>query len=293
MDTPFLILFILFFLSVITSGVLYLCFRRQSGKLNKSINEKEAELSQARLRIEEFEREIEVQVNTKIHALKQEFDEERGRDLVLKRALKKAEDANFLLNSFLSNVSSEIRTPLNNIIGFAGLLEADLSMMENKELFDFAHAVSESGDRLLHLLNNIIDISRVESNDFTLKPVPLPVNAIIARSIQVYLFQANERKLKLNFKPSDIPEGYADEGGLSKVLSIILENSIKFTETGFINVSTEHLREKNQIRSGSKIPATGLIRYFFRNYCRLLKMRQPAFRMGKKEQDWVCLWLKA
>jgi signal transduction histidine kinase/CheY-like chemotaxis protein len=282
MDTPLIILVILFFLSVMYSGVLYLFFHRRSGKLVKSINEKEAELSHARLRIEEFEREIEDQVNTRMHALKQEFDEERERDQVLKRALKKAEDANFLLNSFLSNVSSEIRTPLNNIIGFAGLLEADLSMMENKELFDFAHAVSESGDRLLHLLNNIIDISRVESNDFTLKPMPLPVNAIIARTIQVYLFQANERKLKLNFKPSDIPEGYADEGGLSKVLSIILENSIKFTENGFINVSTEHLREKNQVSVRIKDTGTGIDPAFLPEILSPFKNETTGFSNGRK-----------
>jgi CheY-like chemotaxis protein len=155
-------------------------------------------------------------------------------------------------------------------------------MMENKELFDFAHAVSESGDRLLHLLNNIIDISRVESNDFTLKPMPLPVNAIIARTIQVYLFQANERKLKLNFKPSDIPEGYADEGGLSKVLSIILENSIKFTENGFINVSTEHLREKNQVSVRIKDTGTGIDPAFLPEILSPFKNETTGFSNGRK-----------
>ena len=206
MNTLSIILIIFLFLFLAASGLLYIYFRKQSWRLNLSLKEKENALLQTNARLSEFEKEIDSHVNARTLVIKQEFDEEREGYLVLKKALKKAEDANFLLNSFLSNVSSEIRTPLNNIIGFANFLEADLSMMENKELFDYAHAVSESGDRLLHLLNNIIDISRVESNDFTLKPVPVSLNTIVANIIQVYLFQANERKLKLNFKPLEIPE---------------------------------------------------------------------------------------
>ena len=282
MDSPDLILVIFLSLSVFSSVILYFYYRRQSGRMDLKIKEKENELLQIRSRISEFEKEIESHVNVRIHAIKQEFDEERERDLLLKKALKKAEDANFLLNSFLSNVSSEIRTPLNNIIGFASLLEADLSMMENKELFDYAHAVLESGDRLLHLLNNIIDISRVESNDFTLKCAPVSVNPLIARTIQVYLFQANERKLKLNFKPVEIPEGFADEGGLSKVLSIILENSIKYTGSGFINVSTEFNKENSQISVRIKDTGKGIDPAFLPEILSPFKSETTGFSNEKK-----------
>ena len=252
----FLILMIL--LLMILSSFLFLRFRQHTSKHIILLKEKEEELSKASEKIREYEQQVDKQVNTRMMAIKEEYEEKLDRDIMLKKALKKAEDANFLLNSFLSNVSSEIRTPLNNIIGFASLLEAELSVLENKELFDYAHAVLESGDRLLHLLNNIIDISRVESNDFTLKPVPCALNVIVANTIQVYLFQANKKKLKLNFKPGEVPEGLADETGFSKALSIVLDNSIKFTEQGFINISTDYNKDSHLISIRIKDTGVGI-----------------------------------
>jgi len=246
-----LILFVLIILQIVMS-------KKHSARLNIALKEKEAELQKAMITISGFELTMDEQVRIKTLAIKEEYEEKREKDMMLKKALKKAEDANFLLNSFLSNVSSEIRTPLNNIIGFASLLEAELSVLENKELFDYAHAVLESGDRLLHLLNNIIDISRVESNDFTLKPIPLALNGIVANTIQVHLFQANKKKLKLNFKPGKIPEGLADEAGFAKALSGILDNAIKFTEQGFINISTDYDDDLNRISVRIKDTGTGI-----------------------------------
>jgi signal transduction histidine kinase/CheY-like chemotaxis protein len=239
-------------------SLIFISGRRKAETIAGKNREAEEKLSRAEKKLQEFEEDIEKKVKEREAAIKEEYEEKRDRDLTLKKALKKAEDANFLLNSFLSNVSSEIRTPLNNIIGFASLLEAELSVIENKELFDYARAISDSGDRLLHLLNNIIDISRVESNDFTLKPIPSSINGIIANTIQVYLFQANKKKLKLNFKPAEVPEVLADETGFSKALSIILENAIKFTEQGFINISTDYQANTNQVSIRIKDTGVGI-----------------------------------
>jgi len=258
MNNITLILVILLIFLCVVCVLLYISSGKRSLRDQSELKEKDIELNAALLRIRDFEEGINKHVDERTQVIKEEYDEKRDRDLVLKKALKKAEDANFLLNSFLSNVSSEIRTPLNNIIGFASMLEAELSVLENKELFDYAHAVSDSGDRLLHLLNNIIDISRVESNDFTLKPMPCALNGIVANTIQVYLFQANKKKLKLNFKPLEIPEGLADETGFSKALSIVLDNAIKYTEQGFINISTDYLKDRNQITVRIKDTGTGI-----------------------------------
>lgn len=258
MNTLTVSLIAILLLLVTVCMFLYISSGKRSRSYQVKLDEKELELRAAVLRIRDFEEGIDNQVEKRLQVIKEEYDEKRDRDLILKKALKKAEDANFLLNSFLSNVSSEIRTPLNNIIGFASLLEAELSVLENKELFDYAHAVSESGDRLLHLLNNIIDISRVESNDFTLKPIPCALNGIVANTIQVYLFQANKKKLKLNFKPADIPEGLADETGFSKALSIVLDNAIKFTDQGFVNISTEFHKDRRLISVRIKDTGAGI-----------------------------------
>ncbi len=192
----------------------------------------------------------------KTHELQAEIKEHGKLDLSLKKALKRAEEANFLKNAFLSNISHEIRTPLNNIIGFSSLLEAEISLLENKELFDYARAISESGDRLLHLLNNIIDMSRIEANDMQLTLKPCNVNAIVGTATQLFIFKANEQKLKLNFIANEVPEALADEKSLTNVLSAIIENAVKYTEKGFVNISTEFLSEQDEV--SIRIKDTGI-----------------------------------
>jgi CheY-like chemotaxis protein/nitrogen-specific signal transduction histidine kinase len=188
----------------------------------------------------------------------EQIKESQKKDITLKKALKRSEESNFMKNAFLSNISAEIRTPLNNIIGFASLLEAEISLLENKELFDYAHSISESGDRLLHLLNNIIDISKLEANDMQINLRPCNINNVVANTTQLFVFKANEQKLKLNLTTNEIPFALIDETWLTKVINAILENAIKYTERGFINISTDFSEEKNEILIRIKDTGTGI-----------------------------------
>ncbi len=147
---------------------------------------------------------------------------------------------------------------LNNIIGFASLLEAEISLLEHKDLFDYARSISESGDRLLHLLNNIIDISKLEANDMQMTLRPCNINNIVANATQLYIFKANEQKLKLNLTTNEVPSALIDEKELIKVISAILENSIKYTQKGFINISTDFNEEKNEISIRIKDTGVGI-----------------------------------
>lgn len=226
--------------------------------LRSELAEKKAELEKVNKDwAESSEKENEV-IKEQAAIGEDEITELERRDIVLKKALKRSEEANFLKNSFLSNISHEIRTPLNNIIGFSSLLEAEISILENKELFDYARAISESGDRLLHLLNNIIDISRVESNDIRLSLKPCNVNSVIGSVAQLFLFKANEQKLKLNFIAGKVPEALADEVGLTKVLTAIIENAIKYTENGFVNISSDYNSQTNEILIRIKDSGVGI-----------------------------------
>jgi signal transduction histidine kinase/ActR/RegA family two-component response regulator len=207
---------------------------------------------------EELKESVEKTVQERIKLIKEESEEDEKADFTLKRALKRSEESNFMKNAFLSNISHEIRTPLNNIIGFSSLLEAEISLLENKELFDYARAISDSGDRLLHLLNNIIDISKLEANDMQISLRPCDINTIVANSTQLYIFKANEQKLKLNLKTNEVPSVVVDEKGLTKVISAIVENAIKYTQNGFINVSTEFLADKDEICIRVKDTGSGI-----------------------------------
>jgi len=246
--------------------------RHELKDLGLKFRNKKEELENVRIDLSASIEKSNELLKEKPSALEKEISDTNTRDIVLKKALKRAEETNFLENSFLSNISHEIRTPLNNIIGFSSLLEAEISILENKELFDYARAISESGDRLLHLLNNIIDISRVESNDMRFSLKPCNVNSVVGNATQLFLFKANEQKLKLNFIAGEVPTAQADEIGLTKVLTAIIENAIKYTENGFVNISSEFNSAMNEISirikdSGIGIDETFLAEIFnpFRN----------------------------
>lgn len=226
--------------------------------LNDQLNLAIAETDRLKAEVERLQKTPETIVETATSELKEELAVQGKVDLKLKKALKKAEEANFLKNAFLSNISHEIRTPLNNIVGFASLLEAEISLLEKKELFEYARAISESGDRLLQLLNNIIDMSRIEANDMQLTIRPCNINSVVGTATQLFIFKANEQKLKLNFISNELPAGMADEKSLTNILSAVIGNAIKYTERGFVNISTEFLPKTNEITIRVKDTGVGI-----------------------------------
>ncbi len=241
---------LLFYTSLLFMTLLVVAVVMLSGKLKRmkaDAAKKENDLKNLKSELAETKKSIDHIIQEKLTELKKEQDDKERSDFTLKRALKRSEEANFMKNAFLSNFSHEIRTPLNNIIGFASLLESEISLLENKELFDYARAISESGDKLAHLLDNILDISKLEANDMQIKLKSCQINNVVANATQMFVFKANEQKLKLNLKTNEVPTVFIDEKGLNKVLSIVLENSVKYTPSGFINVSTDFQSEKGEV----------------------------------------------
>ncbi|HNW73411.1 MAG TPA: HAMP domain-containing sensor histidine kinase, partial [Bacteroidales bacterium] len=234
-----LVLLALIMTVILLSGKLK-SLRAESLKKDQALKKLSADLAETKESVDQI-------IKDKITELKKEEGDPEKSDFTLKRALKRSEEANFMKNAFLSNFSHEIRTPLNNIIGFASLLEAEISLLENKELFDYARAISESGDKLSHLLDNILDISKLEANDMQIKLKSCQLNNVVADTTQMFIFKANEQKLKLNLKINEVPAAFIDEKGLNKVLSIVLENAVKYTPNGFINVSTDFQTDKGEI----------------------------------------------
>ena len=216
-------------------------------KINKILADKNNEIEIKGNDLQSFNEKLEENILIRTKDLQEEVEERRNTDVKLKIALKKADEANYLKNAFLSNMSHEIRTPLNGIIGFSSLLLTELSLLENEELYEYAKGIQNSGDRLLHLLNNVIDISRIEANDLELSLKPCSIPDIVKNVVALYTFKANEKGLKLNVKSNDVPKAIADETNLHKVLTDLLDNAVKYTEKGFINILTEYDSETSKI----------------------------------------------
>jgi two-component system sensor histidine kinase EvgS len=150
-------------------------------------------------------------------------------------AQEEAEQANKLKSEFLANVSHEIRTPMNSIIGFSNILmQKDISE-ENKYYLD---SIINSGNTLLMLINDILDISKIEAGKIELEKVIVNLNQLINEIQSIFVQEANKKGLSLIFKVQDkISKNLIiDETKLKQILINLISNAIKFTEKGFVQV---------------------------------------------------------
>ena len=156
----------------------------------------------------------------------------------LQLALREAKNANELQRSFLANVSHEIRTPMNGIIGFSGLLE---ELVENdKQAKSYLSQVKTNGELLLAIINDILEISRIETNSMETAIYGVKLNSLINNVIatqKVKLKKQNNLSITTKFGLKDDIYINTDETKLKQILSNLLDNAIKFTPEGLIEVS--------------------------------------------------------
>ena len=154
------------------------------------------------------------------------------------QAKERAEESDRLKSAFLANMSHEIRTPMNAIIGFSDLL-SDPSL-DSPEISLYTSVIKERCNNLLQIVNDILDISRIEANEIELKENVFALNALIEELYIEYaqkLINENKFQIVLNItkglsdKESII---YADEVRLKQILCNLLDNAIKFTKNGEI-----------------------------------------------------------
>jgi PAS domain S-box-containing protein len=133
-----------------------------------------------------------------IQIISQNITEIKQFEIELKAAKEKAEESDRLKSSFLANMSHEIRTPMNGILGFTGLLkEVDLT---GKERETYIGIIEKSGDRMLNTINDIIDISRIESGDVKLNIKPANINSQLESLYDFFKTEAEKKNIKLSYK---------------------------------------------------------------------------------------------
>ena len=164
----------------------------------------------------------------------------------LRKAKEKAEESDRLKSAFLANMSHEIRTPLNSIIGFSGLIE-DNEVSEDEAKF-FIKRIKFNGEALLNLINDIIDISKIEANQVTFHFEDINVDNLFEQLVATLSVLGNEKSINLVYK---IPKGidainlYSDINRLNQVLLNLISNAIKFTsKNGKIEIGC-YVKENN------------------------------------------------
>ncbi|HEY9633144.1 MAG TPA: response regulator [Coleofasciculaceae cyanobacterium] len=157
----------------------------------------------------------------------------------LKEAKESAEVANRAKSQFLANMSHELRTPLNAILGFTQVMNHDASLSNDQR--QYLSIIMRSGEHLLELINDILEMSKIEAGRITFNENSFDLYCLLNSLEEMLQIRAQSKGLRLMFERTpDVPQHVqTDEGKLRQVLINLLDNAIKFTESGSVRLRVE------------------------------------------------------
>ncbi|MGK7941294.1 MAG: hybrid sensor histidine kinase/response regulator [Crocosphaera sp.] len=157
----------------------------------------------------------------------------------LQKSKAAADAANRAKSEFLANMSHELRTPLNAILGFTQLLERNIS--PNAPQQEQLQLISRSGEQLLSLINDVLDMSKIESGRITLNTSSFDLYLLLDSIEDMFRFQAHSKQLELEFiRDEELPQYIkSDQGKLRQIFINLISNALKFTDEGTVTVKSE------------------------------------------------------
>ena len=194
-------------------------------------------------KMRKFSEQLEQQ-NNELEAQKTELASQSAelteQNTELEMQKKQLSEANQLKTNFLSNMSHELRTPLNSVIALSGVLSRRLVKMIPDEELSYLEVIERNGRHLLTLINDILDISRIEAGREEIEITKFDVNQLVAEIVSMILPQAKQKNIELS-QTSSTPDLYitSDSAKCQHILQNLIANAVKFTETGKVEVRSQ------------------------------------------------------
>lgn len=181
------------------------------------------------------------------------------KELLLRQSMEEAEAANEAKTAFLSNMSHEIRTPMTAILGFTEVLKRGIDQNES-ERQRHLNTISNSGTHLLELINDVLDLSKVESGAMEVESIPCKAAFISNEVVHVLKVKAREKGVGLTLEvENELPTHImSDPSRLRQIVTNLVGNAIKFTEAGSVTVRLEYKQDDTDPRMLIKISDTGI-----------------------------------
>ena len=216
------------------------------GVLSNSFNRMAQQLRESFAALEKTNLELETRVESRTNELKE--------------AKLIADAANHAKSDFLANMSHELRTPLNGILGYAQILERSQTMTKTDQ-----HGISiihQCGSHLLTLINDILDLSKIEAGKMELHPTAFHLPSFLQAVVEISRIKAEQKNIDFHYQPTaNLPEGIAaDEKRLRQVLLNLLGNAIKFTDKGSVSleISLSSTQSNSIVQVNFRVRDTGV-----------------------------------
>ncbi|PID58665.1 hypothetical protein CSB45_03735 [candidate division KSB3 bacterium] len=218
--------FVMVFKDITERRQMELALEAERASLAEKVQERTAELSSMNERLQD------------------EIVERQQTQLELQKAKEIAESASWAKSEFLANMSHELRTPLNAILGYAQIIKNASNLSERQ--MDGMEIINNSGNHLLNLINEILDLSKIEAGQMDLNPTKVDFFKFLAHITEMIEIRAKQRGVDFIFKRDPIlPAGVlVDEKRLRQVLLNLLGNAVKFTEKGSVSFRVDVLRNR-------------------------------------------------